>query len=502
MTSRHRQTLGERATKEFGHSGGTIGRSLESDWVLPDSQRYISSRHASIDYRSGSYYIVDTSTNGVYVNASDTPVGRGNPQRLFNADRIRLGEYEMVVEIDGEASTMETLLDGDHVDPVWRRQRVDPPDPTSADLVQPHEITAVGIEILISEEAEAGAIRHAAKLAAAGLRLEDDPPAKPTQQTQALHEPTPAAPARPQTAAAPTAAPAPAPPARPQKPPPKPIAASSIAGGSLLASTGSNPRLAPRSPQVPDAAATAGQSPAVAPRIPPAPARAPATVSAPSTAAATTAATRRTSGATTELDAFFRGAGLEPQRLDERQADVTLHLLGQLMREMIVGLTENLHVRAEHKTAIRVANTTIQPQANNALKFAAGVDEALKNLLFREPSSEYLTPVDAVREAFLDIKVHQQSLLNGLRTALADYVARLDPDELESKFTNGRRGGIMNAANKLKYWDLYKDLYQVVTQPASGQLPQLFIEDLGRAYEQEAARTGGSPHKPHAKAAS
>ena len=58
IISRHRQGLGERSSKEFGREGGTIGRSLESDWVLPDGQRYVSSRHASIDYRSGSYYIV------------------------------------------------------------------------------------------------------------------------------------------------------------------------------------------------------------------------------------------------------------------------------------------------------------------------------------------------------------------------------------------------------------------------------------------------------------
>ena len=75
IISRHRQGLGERGMREFGHNGGTIGRSLESDWVLPDGQRYLSSRHASIDYRSGSYYIVDTSTNGVYVNDSEQPVG-------------------------------------------------------------------------------------------------------------------------------------------------------------------------------------------------------------------------------------------------------------------------------------------------------------------------------------------------------------------------------------------------------------------------------------------
>ena len=105
MIGNHRQSLGERAVKEFGHDGGTIGRSLESDWVLPDGQRYLSSRHASIDFRSGSYYIVDTSTNGVYVNGAETPVGRGNPQRLFSGDTLRLGEYEMTVSIDEEDST-------------------------------------------------------------------------------------------------------------------------------------------------------------------------------------------------------------------------------------------------------------------------------------------------------------------------------------------------------------------------------------------------------------
>ena len=172
IISRHRQGLGERSVKEFGRDGGTIGRSLESDWVLPDGQRYVSSRHASIDFRSGSYYIVDTSTNGVYVNDSEQPVGRGNPQRLFTGDRIRLGEYEINVEIDEDVAATGT---GKHVDPVSRAQRVPPPDPTRADLVQPHEITAVGIEMLLKEEAHTAEVQQAAQIAAASLRLEDEP---------------------------------------------------------------------------------------------------------------------------------------------------------------------------------------------------------------------------------------------------------------------------------------------------------------------------------------
>ena len=172
------------------------------------------------------------------------------------------------------------------------------------------------------------------------------------------------------------------------------------------------------------------------------------------------------------------------------------------MREVIVGLLESLHVRADQKSLLRIPNTTIQPHNNNPLKFASSVEESMNNLLFRE-SAEYMSAVDAVREAFVDIKAHQQSLLSALKTALGDYVGRLDPDDLENKFSNGKRGGLMNAANKLKYWDLYKDLFQVVTQQVAGQLPQLFAEDMARAYEHESARSGGSQtRKPQAKIAS
>src|SRR5690606_16005608 len=160
IVSRHRQGLGERSVKEFGHDGGTIGRSLDCDWSLPDANRYLSSRHASIDFHSGSYYIVDTSTNGVYVNDSDTPAGKGNPQRLFSGDRIRIGDYEFAVEIDGEDDVGKQFSDA-HVDPVKLAERVPPPDPTRADLLEAHEIAPLGIAMLVDEQADSERIRLA-----------------------------------------------------------------------------------------------------------------------------------------------------------------------------------------------------------------------------------------------------------------------------------------------------------------------------------------------------
>jgi type VI secretion system FHA domain protein len=454
IISRHRQSLGDRSSMEFGHNGGTIGRSLESDWVLPDGQRYLSSRHASIDFRSGSYYIVDTSTNGVYVNDAEQPVGRGNPQRLFTGDRIRIGEYEMSVEITDEDDTRETLTENGHVDPVSRAQRVPPPDPTRADMVAAHEITAVGIEMLISEEAEVGEMQRVAKANAASLRLEDDfaqtKPQPNTKASQRSAEPPAAEPREP-------AAPGATSPKRPEPPP--------VSAAARIARTVPSPPQAPKPAAAAPLAAPA--EPASKPKTPPSAATAASAPAAP-------------------LDAFFRGAGLASQRLDEKQAEQVLQRLGQIMREVVLGVSENLHLRAEQKNVMRVPTTTIQPQNNNPLKFSASVEEALNNLLFRD-SAEYLSAVDAVRETFGDIKQHQQHLLAAVRTAVADYVNRLDPEELESKISNGRVG-LINAANKLRYWDLFKDLYQVVSQHQPGQFPHQFIEELARAYELEESR--------------
>jgi len=121
VISAHRESMGGSYIQEFAACGGTIGRSLGCDWPLPDSKRYISSRHAMIDYQSGAYYLVDLSRNGLFVNGCEAPLGQGNPQRLFDGDVLRLGEFEIKVAIIEDAS--ESPEDGMQ-DSVVRAQMV------------------------------------------------------------------------------------------------------------------------------------------------------------------------------------------------------------------------------------------------------------------------------------------------------------------------------------------------------------------------------------------
>jgi len=117
IVSKHRDIVGDDAVRVFSETGGTIGRSLHNDWILPDPDRYISGRHATIDFKGGAYYLADVSTNGVYLNGDNEPLGQGNPRRLFNGDTIRFGDFEMTVKID-EGESIIVPLDEEPPNPV------------------------------------------------------------------------------------------------------------------------------------------------------------------------------------------------------------------------------------------------------------------------------------------------------------------------------------------------------------------------------------------------
>ena len=100
VISEHRLNMGDKSTFVFGVSGGSIGRSAENDWVLPDDMRYVSGRHARIIYHKGRYVLQDTSSNGTYVNDIERPLGNQNPHELKSGDILRIGEYHVQVQID------------------------------------------------------------------------------------------------------------------------------------------------------------------------------------------------------------------------------------------------------------------------------------------------------------------------------------------------------------------------------------------------------------------
>ncbi|MCM2312162.1 MAG: type VI secretion system-associated FHA domain protein TagH, partial [Steroidobacteraceae bacterium] len=100
VISDHYRQLGEQRSRVFGVNGGSIGRAPDNDWVLPDPGRVVSGHHCEIEYRGGSYWLKDVSTNGVFINESEEPASTLGPVVLRDGDRLRVGDYEIVVSVD------------------------------------------------------------------------------------------------------------------------------------------------------------------------------------------------------------------------------------------------------------------------------------------------------------------------------------------------------------------------------------------------------------------
>lgn len=372
VVSNQKGQLGQAQLREFVACGGTIGRAADNDWVLPDEKRFISSRHALIDFQAGAYYLVDTSRNGVYVNGADTAVGRGHPQRLFDGDRLRLGEYEILVEV---TAGDEHIADDGMRDSVVRAQLV--PIDESVEMKLVDESKMRGFEFNALE-------RHV----------------------------------RPQEAA-------------------------------------------------PDTRKAAAAAPSTGPKGEPA-SKAPPSASAQA------------------VELFCQSAGLKPSDLRGSNPDEVLQAAGRLTRELLTGLADLLQNRARMKDALRLPQTIIRPGYNNPLKFSPSVADALRYLL-GEPGQAYLPPDRAVIGAFQDVKNHQHALFKAMIHALRDFTERLDPDELRARFDRGlKRSPLLATTNKLKYWELYEESYHTLTQREEGApMPQLVIDELTRAYQQE-----------------
>ena len=85
VISDHHRELRDNSSRVFGVNGGTIGRASDNDWVLPDPRRVVSAHHFQVQFHGGRYWLIDTSTNGVFVNDSDEPASVTGREARYTA---------------------------------------------------------------------------------------------------------------------------------------------------------------------------------------------------------------------------------------------------------------------------------------------------------------------------------------------------------------------------------------------------------------------------------
>lgn len=183
---------------------------------------------------------------------------------------------------------------------------------------------------------------------------------------------------------------------------------------------------------------------------------------------------------------FLKGAGVP--ELDMQLTPELMKLIGQLLRESTQGTLDLLLARSLTKQEVRANVTLIAPRENNPLKFSPNVEAALKHLLSSQDRG-FMTPLQAMKDAHDDLRIHQFGFMAGMRAALTGIVERFDPQKLEQRFTHKNMlDSLLPMSHKAKLWGLFVAQYEEISEEAKEDFHSLFGSEFLRAYEEQVVK--------------
>jgi type VI secretion system protein len=449
-------------TASFDEQGGTIGRREDNDWVLPDQERFISSRHALISFDEGQFFITDVSSNGVFLNQADTPLGSDIRAPLQQGDTLTIGEYEIGVSLHEQAlSSADSSFDS--LDDPFARlldenagMRLEqnlPPFETALDTAESESVFTLDEPVAPNLEAESpsGPIAPASVTSESDhisdLNAYFDQPSLIPEDWQAEQE---SPEAETHSAAHLVSEPlAQLSPKRQETHPHEP-------GGGMVTE--------PHFEQTGAISPAAGTPPLA------------------------------TTDQEALRDALAEGLGLSRSLLDEVPLPALLKNLGQIVRSSVEGAMSILRARAQMKSEFRMSQTMIRPVENNPLKFSVNTEEALRHIIDPRQNSGYLPPLAAFREAHDDSEAHMLAVMVGMQSALKAVLQRFKPENLEKRLGPSALLEKVPLYRQAKSWERFTELYGEIANEVEDDFQQLFGRAFSQAYEAQIRRLDSIKH--------
>ena len=110
------------------------------------------------------------------------------------------------------------------------------------------------------------------------------------------------------------------------------------------------------------------------------------------------------------------------------------------------------------------------------------VEELIQELLKAHDSRRF-DAVQWLRTSFAAGRQHDDAMLAAMFAAFIDFIGRLDPRDLATRFERSSRRKTMGN------WELYGEFYRSLCETPPGTLPHIFVETFAQSYDQAARET-------------
>lgn len=435
---------GESTRLTLDRHGAIIGRSPHADWSLPDPRNYISSTHCEVEFRDGGYWVVDRSTNGLFVNGGKERLAA--PHRIADGDELTIGHYRVAARLAEAPARPSGKTEAPTGWNGWDAARPAPaPERQGLGFDSPAPPPAPAAPMVSEWQAEASNHRDgwtAEPAGTWGAPQPDDPWGAPS---------------------------------------------SALSGRGPLADSWSPPPAASPAADVWGALEESnrvdwGRGGFDTRWGAPAPATTPPAVSSAAAAPPQAAA----SPGDAAWKALLEASGLDG--VDLGAPGKTGATAGALLHRLVAGLVVMLEARARAKAQLGAQGTAFNPDGNNPLKFARTPDQALQQLL-GPPQRGYLEADRAVDDAFKDLQAHQMATLAAMQGALRSTLDRFSPSAIRARAEDkGLLGKILPGAREAALWKAYEREFEGVVQGSDEAFMDVFAKAFREAYERAAGR--------------
>ena len=191
------------------------------------------------------------------------------------------------------------------------------------------------------------------------------------------------------------------------------------------------------------------------------------------------------------LQELLAGAGIPSATIKGGLTPELMKRIGGMLAAAIQGTIELIATRALLKREVKAEVTIIASTRNNPLKFLPDSESALLHM-FGSRIPGFMAPVEAMEDAFKDLRAHEVGVVAGMHAALAQVLARFEPNALEKRLKPaGVLESLLPNSRKARLWEEFEEMYVDISREAQDDFQSLFGKAFLQAYESEIVRLKG-----------
>ncbi len=185
--------------------------------------------------------------------------------------------------------------------------------------------------------------------------------------------------------------------------------------------------------------------------------------------------------------AFLRGAGVAPEAIAAELTPEMMELLGKMIAASLQGGIDLLALRSLVRQEVHADVTTVLVRNNNPLKFFPDSQTVLTQML-RKKMPGFMEPLEALDDAWGDLRAHQLGVVAGTRAAMQAALLRLAPQAVDAEIgPAGLADRLVPGRRDRQQWRAYRRRHAEV---AGDTDRQLFGAEFLAAYETAVERAG------------